>query len=112
MDSRRLPVSIHIPGAEEDAGVLGLLLVKTKEVTSVHGQHRAPSVLGEREHFTIGDASPRVPCLLAREDVVSESPQPFDDLTREVLVGIQGSRAQASSCSRMACSISSRCAAA
>lgn len=91
MDSPGLSVRVGILGADNDARMLGLTAVQMDEVTPIESQHRSTVFPAKREHLLIADCLTRIACFQGRQNVVTQRPQRFNHLAREVLVGVQAS---------------------
>ena len=63
--------------------------MQCNEIPTVQGQERAILATGKNEDLVIGDRSTRLFRLQSRHNIVAELAKKFDDLVREVLVGVE-----------------------
>jgi hypothetical protein len=86
-----------------------LVLVQPDEIGTIKGQQRALPGDSKGQHVTVSDSLIGPTRLVGRQHVMTQSAKLLDDAVVEILVGMESSHGlQASSFSRIACSISSR----
>jgi hypothetical protein len=109
VDPLRQGRAILIVGADNDATMDGIDLVQTNEVASVEGNHCPTLRNGKGEDIGVLNTFARSTRLGGRQHVVAEFPKLENNRLTKVLIGMElGHANQASSFSRIACSISFR----
>jgi hypothetical protein len=87
MDAPRLAFCVGILTADDDAGMLRPLEVKSDEVAPVQSQHRSTQRSCEGQYLGVWCGFPRLTRLLRRQNVVAQPAEALDDLQWEVLIG-------------------------
>jgi len=93
---------------DDNAGVGGVLLMKSNEVAPVQREHHTLVVRREGENRFVGHRPTRFSGFCRRQDIVPTRPEGLDHSQREVLVGVERCHVQAASLLWMSCSTSSR----
>ena len=89
VDSRRLADEVRIKCADDDARVIGTVMVKTNEMLAVEREEDSSLRAGEREHLVVRHGLAGFARVDDGQDIVAQSAQFQDDGEREVLVGVE-----------------------
>ena len=92
----RLPVEIRIDLADDDAGMVWLLLMKTDEVKAIECEHGSILLRGKVQYIPIGQSLVGLTSFLNGQHIVTKPAQLLDDRQWEVLVGIKPGHQSAS----------------
>lgn len=99
---------VRIKGADNDPGMIGLLIVKSDEMLSVKCQHCPTGAGCKCQNRFIADGLIRLPRFEHGQNVVAQPSQFDDNRSWEIFVGVNQRHDHASSLSRICRSISSR----
>src|ERR1700694_4350036 len=89
VDSRLRADEVRIKRTDDDAGVVGAIVVEANEVLPIEREQNSIFRGGEREHLVIWDGPAGVSRVDDGQDVIAQSAYFLDDREREGLVGVE-----------------------